>query len=114
MFATNARVYYHNFYFRTKMLLLLLAGLNMLVFELTAGRTIHRWDKAPAAPPVGKAVAILSIAMWVGIICMGRIIGFTTSRETVAAPPPPSQVNFNDFLGGSPGASQAPPPGQKK
>ena len=45
MFITNARVYYHNFFFRTKMLLLVLAGINMLVFELTAGRTIHRWDR---------------------------------------------------------------------
>src|ERR1700676_5572705 len=42
MFITNATAYYHNVYFRTKMLLLLLTGVNMLVFELTAGRTIHR------------------------------------------------------------------------
>ena len=54
MFTTNAGVYYHNFFFRTKMLLLVLAGLNMLVFELTAGRTIHRWDKAPSAPSRGQ------------------------------------------------------------
>ncbi|HLI84430.1 MAG TPA: DUF6644 family protein [Bryobacteraceae bacterium] len=115
MFTTNARVYYHNFYFRAKMLLLLLAGINMLVFELTAGRQVHRWDKAPAAPPAGKVAAILSIAFWVGIVCMGRIIGFTTSREKVAAPPPPSQIDFDDFLGGGPGNSGAPPPpGQKK
>src|ERR1700716_4372699 len=50
MFITNAPVYYHNFYFRMKMLLLALTGINMLVFELTAGRTIHAWDKAPSAP----------------------------------------------------------------
>lgn len=113
MFSTNARVYYHNFYFRTKMMMLLLAGVNMLVFELTAGRTIGRWDKAAAAPPAGKAAAILSIAIWVGIICMGRIIGFTTSRAAVAAPPA-SQVNFNDFLGGSPGNGAPAASGQKK
>src|SRR6185436_9006860 len=46
MFITNAGVYYHNFFFRTKMVMLVLAGINMLVFELTAGRTIHRWDNA--------------------------------------------------------------------
>src|SRR6202022_3801441 len=33
MFSTNARVYYHNFFFRTKMSLLVLAGMNMLVSE---------------------------------------------------------------------------------
>ena len=37
MFTTNASVYYDNFFFRTKVLLLALAGINMLVFELTTG-----------------------------------------------------------------------------
>jgi hypothetical protein len=97
MFITNARVYYHNFFFRTKMLLLLLTGINMLVFDLTARRTVRHWDKAPSAPRSGRIVAGLSIAMWIGIIFMGRIIGFTTTRAAVAAPPP-SSVNFDDFL----------------
>src|SRR5262249_14530783 len=42
MFITNATVYYNNFFFRTKMVLLALAGINMAIFELTAGRSIHR------------------------------------------------------------------------
>jgi hypothetical protein len=108
MFTTNAQVYYHNFFFRTKMALLLLAGINMAVFELTAGRTIHRWDKAPSAPATGKAVAVLSIVMWIAIIFMGRIIGFTTTRAT-AAPPPPASVDFDNFLEGGPA-----PPSVKK
>jgi hypothetical protein len=97
MFITNATVYYHNFYFRTKMLLLVLTGINMLVFELTAGRTIHSWNTAPTTPRVGKAVAALSLVMWIGVIFMGRLIGFTTSRAAVA-PPPPAGVSFDDFL----------------
>jgi hypothetical protein len=91
-------VYYHNLFFRTKMLLLALTGINMLVFELTAGRTIHGWDRDPSAPRAGKAVAVLSLTMWLGIICMGRLIGFTTTRAA-AAPPPPAGVSFDDFLG---------------
>jgi len=112
MFITNARVYYHNFYFRTKMLLLVLAGVNMFVFEMTAGRTIHRWDKAPSAPPVGKAVGATSILIWIAIIFMGRLIGFTTTRAAVPVPPP-SGVNFDDFLGTPPskgGPPATPPP----
>jgi hypothetical protein len=108
MFSTNARVYYHNFFFRTKMLLLALSGINMLVFERTAGRTIHGWDKAPSAPAVGKAVAALSLVMWISIIFMGRLIGFTTSRAAVAAPPP-AGINFDDFLGGTPHESGGTP-----
>jgi hypothetical protein len=107
MFITNARVYYHNFFFRTKMLLLVLSGINMLFFELTAGRTIHRWDEARSAPPAGKAVAALSIALWISIIFMGRLIGFTTTRAAVVAPP--TGVNFDDFLEGTPGKSGGTP-----
>jgi hypothetical protein len=94
------------------MLLLVLTGINMLFFELTAGRTIHSWDTASSAPRAGKAVAALSLAMWIGIICMGRLIGFTTSRAA-AAPTPPADVNFDDFLQGTPdnrGATQTTPP----
>ena len=108
MFITNAPVYYHNFFFRTKMLLLLLAGINVLVFELTVGRTIHRWDTAPSVPPAGKAVAALSLAIWIGIISMGRLIGFTTSRAAVVEPPP-AGVNFDDFLQGTPDDSGGTP-----
>src|SRR5580658_2835072 len=57
MFITNAQVYYHNFFFRTKMLLLALTGVNMLAFDLTARRTVDRWDRAPSAPPAGRIVA---------------------------------------------------------
>jgi hypothetical protein len=108
MFITNSLVYYHNFFFRTKMLLLLLSGINMLIFELTAGRTIHNWDKAPSAPSAGKAVAAVSLVMWIGIIIMGRLIGFTTTRAAVLAPPP-AGVNFDDFLQGTPDKSGGTP-----
>src|ERR1700748_3214303 len=96
MFITNAPVYFHNFYFRTKMLLLGIAGLNMLVFEITAGRTIQRWDRASSAPGVGKAVAVVSLAMWIGVIFRGAMIGFTTTRAAEVKPPP--ATNFDDFL----------------
>ena len=115
MFITNATVYYDNFYFRTKMVLLVLAGINMLVFEMTAGRTIHRWDTAPSAPRAGKAVALLSLTIWVGVIFVGRLIGFTTKPGAVVAPPPTE--NFDNFLGGpdsgGPPATPPPAPGQK-
>jgi len=87
MFITNAGVYYHNFYFRTKMALLLLAGINTLLFELTAGRSIHRWDKENAAPLAGKAIAALSLVLWITIIFMGRWIGFTTTRAQFQSEP---------------------------
>ena len=98
MFITNAAVYYDNFFFRTKIALLVLAGVNMLAFELTARRTVHRWDQGSASPPAGKIVATLSLVLWVSIIFAGRLIGFTTTRAAVAQPAP-ADINFEDLLG---------------
>jgi hypothetical protein len=109
MFMTNAAVYADNFYFRAKMVLLVLAGLNVLVFELTAARTIHRWDRDRSAPPIGRAVATLSLLIWVAVIFAGRIIGFTTTRGSLAEPAPAS-INFEDLFGVPPAGSQAPAP----
>jgi hypothetical protein len=101
MFTTNPVVYYNNFYFRTKMLLLVLAGLNMLIFELTAGRAIHQWNKNESAPRAGKAAAVLSLVLWTSVIFVGRWIGFTTSR---AAPGVEStdEINLDDLFAPAP------------
>jgi hypothetical protein len=107
MFITNAVVYANNFYFRAKMVLLVLSGLNMLVFELTARRTVDRWDRDPAAPRIGRAVATLSLLLWVAVIFAGRIIGFTTTRGSLAEPAP-ANINFEDLLGVPSDTGQAP------
>jgi hypothetical protein len=50
----------------------------MLAFELTARRSVHIWDRE-VAPAAGRAVAVLSLAIWIGVIFLGRWVGFTTS-----------------------------------
>lgn len=105
MFTTNATQYYVNPFFRTKMILLVLAGLNVAAFEFTAKRSVQQWDRARSAPPAGKAVAVLSITLWVAIIFMGRIVGFTTQPGAVQPPPP--GVNFNNFLGPAAGSGSS-------
>jgi hypothetical protein len=100
MFITNAGVYFHNFFFRTKMLMLLLAGLNMLIFEITAKRSIDRWDKARSASAAGRTVAVVSLVIWITVIFLGRWIGFTTTRTTVSPDEP--QINFDNLFPGTP------------
>ncbi len=106
MFLTNARVYAHNTSFQVKMLLLALAGLNMAAFHLTAGRSVASWDKAPTAPTSGRVTAALSLAIWIGVICAGRVIGFTTTGAQAKQAPAPT-MNFDDFLNGAPASAPA-------
>ena len=108
MFITNATVYFHNDYFRAKIALLVLAAINVLVFELTAGRTIRQWDRAPSAPPLGRTLAAVSLVVWVAVIVTGRMIGFTATRASLAEPPPAS-IDFEDFLGLPADSGEAPP-----
>ncbi len=95
MFTTNATVYYGNLFFRTKVLLLVLAGINMLVFELTTGRRAGDWGTAATTPRAAKAAAAFSLVLWVGIIFMGRWIGYTTSEVEVDLDP---GINLEDLF----------------
>ena len=99
MFSTNAVVYFHNSYFRAKMILLVLAGVNMLVFEFTGRPTMHRWDAAPATPRAARAAATISLIIWVGVIVTGRVIGFTATRAQAPTDQTAPDVDFEDLLG---------------
>ncbi len=76
LFSSNATVYGRNFYFNAKIVLMVLAGLNMLVFHLFVGRGVARWD-ASASTPERQFAGRLSLAIWVAVVTCGRWIGFT-------------------------------------
>ena len=98
MFITNATVYYHNFFFRSKMALLALAGFNMLMFELTAARSVQHWDKDRAAPLAGRAVAAVSLVIWISILFVGRWIGFTTTRADLKPDTDINDINIEGLF----------------
>lgn len=109
MFISNAVVYFHSTPFRIKMVLMALAGINMAIFQVLTEKSVHLWDDRPVAPPAGRIAALLSLCLWIGVICAGRVIGFGLAGKTVAEPPPAgaAAVDFDDFLGSGPAA---PPP----
>jgi uncharacterized protein DUF6644 len=75
MFIGNAINYYSNFPFRVKMMLLVLAGLNMAAFQLITFRTVGSWD-AGRPPAAARAAGMISISLWCAVIGFGRWIGF--------------------------------------
>ena len=99
MFITNAIVYFHNTWFRAKVLLLVLAAVNAIGFELTARRKIGEWDLSRAAPTSARVIATVSLVIWVSIIVAGRMIGFTATRATMTSPAPAAEPDFEDLLG---------------
>jgi len=62
--------------FRIKLLLILLAGVNMSVFHFTIYRSVSKWDQAISTPLWAKLVGIFSLLLWAGVVIAGRWIGF--------------------------------------
>jgi hypothetical protein len=78
MFSSDAVHYAHNRLFQGKLVLLALAGLNMAVFHLIGVRDIERWDNGTGRLPVAvRTAGAISLALWVGVVALGRGIGFT-------------------------------------
>lgn len=77
MFASTAVLYSTNIFFQLKMVALVLAGMNMLIFEVVTARSIKNWDRDTAPPLSAKIAGLLSILFWVSVILFGRWIGFT-------------------------------------
>ena len=80
MFAANATTYVSNTAFITKMALLVLAGLNMAIFEVITARRSADWDTGPV-PMAGRIAGTLSIILWLSVIFFGRWIGFTKGYD---------------------------------
>jgi hypothetical protein len=75
LFIANAAHYAGNFPFQVKMVLLVLAGINMLYFQFVTYRGVSTWDTGKPAP-AARAAGLISITLWCGVIGFGRWIGF--------------------------------------
>jgi hypothetical protein len=76
LFASEATRCFENKAFRIKMVMLVLAGLNALIFHQTVYRRVTSWDEAPATPVGAKLAGCCSILLWFGIVAAGRWIAF--------------------------------------
>jgi len=72
----KAEYYYHNPFFWAKLTLLALVGLHALVFRKSVYNNTAELDRAPVMPANAKLAAGLSLALWIGLVSMGRLIGY--------------------------------------
>jgi len=79
MFASGALLFwaeaakcYQSPTFRVKMIFLLLAGLNAVVFETMTGRTVSVWNQLQNPPGPVRVAGWVSLFCWVAVIVFGR------------------------------------------
>ena len=83
MIATGSLLFYaipvrsfHNVFFRLKMIMLVLAGVNAWVFHGGVYRRVFDWDLDPIAPKSARIGGALSLLLWAMIIVSGRMIAY--------------------------------------
>jgi hypothetical protein len=74
LFAAEAVKLYDNPAFRIKMVLLVLAGLNALLFHKMAYPALAELPARSRTPVAARAFASVSVVLWSGIIVSGRLI----------------------------------------
>jgi hypothetical protein len=80
LFLPNASSISINVNFQIKMILLVLAGVNMFIFELVTARNVSVWDTV-TPPNAARLAGLLSIGLWMSVIVFGRLIGFTSVAD---------------------------------
>ncbi len=76
LFITNATVLIEDPTFYLKMLLLVIAGLNAVVFHSVTFGSAYSWNKETFTPKTAKLAAICSIIVWLAIITCGRLLAY--------------------------------------
>ncbi|HTB64882.1 MAG TPA: DUF6644 family protein [Steroidobacteraceae bacterium] len=76
LFAGDPVLFYGTIFFKLKMLMLLAAALNVVVFNLTLGRTMLQWDVLPATPRGARITGIVSLVLWIAVVACGRGIAY--------------------------------------
>tara|TARA_Y100000748_G_scaffold300966_2_gene300353 strand:- start:996 stop:1574 length:579 start_codon:yes stop_codon:yes gene_type:complete len=67
---------YQNIFFRIKILLIIIAGINALFFHRRMSKEAKAWDKDSFIPKSMKSSAIASLFLWSSVIITGRMIAY--------------------------------------
>ena len=92
LFYSSPVRYYHNVFFRAKMIVFALAGLNVALFHTRIHRRINDWDEDPRPPVAAKVAGAVSIAAWVFVVISGRMIAYNWFDCDIQ--PQPDWVNW--------------------
>jgi len=94
LFYAEPVVKYQNLFFRLKMVTLLLAIMNALVFYRTVYRKVADWELDPVPPRGAQVAGGLSLAFWAVIITLGRLIPYQAYWFNCARQPQSAIINW--------------------
>ena len=81
LFISQATEYFVNTTFWIKMSIMVLAGINMLIFEFITVRGVQKWDLKSTPPLPARLAGGISLTCWALVVIFGRWTGFTMLPE---------------------------------
>ena len=79
--VSEAVMLYESWFFRAKLFMMVLAGINALVFHYTVFKRVGEWDLAPVTPFPARVTGAISLTLWMGMIAAGRLIPYYSSTN---------------------------------
>jgi uncharacterized membrane protein len=76
LFFSKPAEYYHNFWFRAKLVFLVIAIANVYIFHKMVQKNQAEWDNAESPPFKAKLSGAVSLISWVLIMGFGRMIAY--------------------------------------
>ena len=77
IFTGYATAAYNNPYFRVKLTMLALAGLNAAIFHVYTQRRLAGWDSWSQPPGSARTAGAISIVSWIVVVLAGRMMSYT-------------------------------------
>ncbi len=76
LFVTAAQDFALNPAFRLKLVLILGAGMNAIVFHRKFYPSVQQWNRGVKTPLMVRASAIISLFLWIAVITCGSLIAY--------------------------------------
>lgn len=76
LFFAKPLLYYHNLWFRLKLVFLAIAFVNIIWFHYRVQRNMAAWDGLARPPAKARLSAAVSLASWILVIFFGRYIAY--------------------------------------
>jgi hypothetical protein len=76
LFCSEAVKCYNSFYFRIKVVALIVAGLNPLIFHTTIWRRLTDWEHLATPPSRARLAGATSLLFWMVVVAAGRYTAY--------------------------------------
>lgn len=76
LFMSQAAKAYGNVFFRTKLALLVILGINAAVYQIVFYPKMAQWESGGITPLGARLCGALSLILWIGVIICGRTMAY--------------------------------------